>query len=291
MTDIKNLIQPLMDIADRENPPEPEDYLDEEGFLVCGKCHQRRECIAHFPLLPEGKRDRKVKILCACRAAELERTEELDRQMKKLERINQLRAQSLMDSRLKDASFDTFQKTKDNERNLKLCKGYAKRFDKMVEKNQGLLFYGGPGTGKTFAAACIANYLLEKQKPVIMTSFVKLLDAMRGFDNGGTELIAKLNNAQLLIIDDLGAERGTDFAVERVYDIIDSRYRARLPMILTTNLSLYEMKATTDIRYARIYDRVFEQCYPMEFTGKSWRKAEASRRYREMESLLEGNDG
>ena len=103
-------------------------------------------------------------------------------------------------------------------------------------------------------------------------------------------MLNRLNRAKLLIIDDLGAERGTDFALEKVYDIIDSRYRAKLPVILTTNLSMDELKQATDIRYARIYDRIFEMCYPLEFVGRSWRKAEANRRFKELEALLEGED-
>ncbi len=71
---------------------------------------------------------------------------------------------------------------------------------------------------------------------------------------------------------------------------MDSRYRAKLPIILTTNLSMTEMKESADIRYTRIYDRIFEMCYPMQFTGRSWRKAEAARRFDEMKNFLEGND-
>ena len=179
---------------------------------------------------------------------------------------------------------------KDNAYNLKLCQRYARHFDEMLEKNQGLLFYGGVGTGKTFAAACIANHLLDQRVPVVMTSFVKLLETMQGFKEEDSVLISRLNRAKLLIIDDLGAERSTDFALEKVYNIVDSRYRARLPIILTTNLSMAEMKETVDIRYSRIYDRIFELCYPMQFTGPSWRKREASRRFDEMRSFLEGDD-
>ena len=70
---------------------------------------------------------------------------------------------------------------------------------------------------------------------------------------------------------------------------MDSRYRAKRPVILTTNLSLDEMKETLDIRYTRIYDRIFEMCYPMQFKGKSWRKAEAAHRFDEMKKFLEGS--
>lgn len=89
------------------------------------------------------------------------------------------------------------------------------------------------------------------------------------------------------IFETWGPERGTDYAMEKVYNIIDSRYRKGLPMILTTNLSLDEMKREVDVRYSRIYDRIFENCYPMQFTGPSWRKTEASRRFKDMEKLLE----
>lgn len=98
----------------------------------------------------------------------------------------------------------------------------------------------------------------------------------------------KLNSVKLLIIDDLGAERSTDYALEKVYGIIDNRYRAKKPLILTTNLTLRQMQEATDIRYARIYDRIFEMCYPMEFSGVSWRKREAAQRYEETRKILEG---
>lgn len=89
------------------------------------------------------------------------------------------------------------------------------------------------------------------------------------------------------IFDDLGPSGVQIMHMENVYNIIDSRYRKGLPMILTTNLSLDEMKREVDVRYSRIYDRIFENCYPMQFTGPSWRKTEASRRFKDMEKLLE----
>jgi DNA replication protein DnaC len=161
----------------------------------------------------------------------------------------------------------------------------------MLQRNQGLLLYGDVGTGKTFSSACIANALLDKKIPVVMTSFVKLLEKTRGFDEDDESIIRQLNKAKLLVIDDLGAERGSDYALEKVYDIVDSRYRANLPMILTTNLDLEEMKAERDIRRSRIYDRIFEVCYPVKFTGISFRKAEANKRFREMRDFLEGESG
>ena len=124
---------------------------------------------------------------------------------------------------------------------------------------------------------------------MVMTSFVRILQEMQGFDREREEAFTyKLNSVKLLIIDDLGAERSTDYALEKVYGIIDNRYRAKKPLILTTNLTLRQMQEATDIRYTRIYDRIFEMCYPLEFSGVSWRKREAAQRYEETKKLLEG---
>lgn len=287
----------LMAQAQRAGQPENGDYYDSEGFLVCGKCHTRRQVEVNIPDLkavpfdPKKKVRVKMPVSCRCRAERRYQEEQMLQQDKDMRAMEALKRQSLMDERLRDVSFDSFRKTNDNAYNLKLCLRYANHFDEMLAKNQGLLFYGGVGTGKTFAAACIANQLLNQRIPVIMTSFVKLLESMQGFSEDDSVLIARLNRAKLLIIDDLGAERSTDYALEKVYDIVDSRYRAKLPIILTTNLSMTELKESTDIRYTRIYDRIFEMCYPMQFKGQSWRKVEAARRFDAMKNFLEGNDG
>ena len=287
----------LMAQAQRAGKPENGDYYDSEGFLVCGKCHTRRQVEVNMPDLkavpfdPKKKVRVKMPVSCRCRAERRYQEEQMLQQDKDMRAMEALKRQSLMDERLRDVSFDSFRKTNDNAYNLKLCLRYANHFDEMLAKNQGLLFYGGVGTGKTFAAACIANHLLNQRIPVIMTSFVKLLESMQGFSEDDSALIARLNRAKLLIIDDLGAERSTDYALEKVYDIVDSRYRAKLPIILTTNLSMTELKESTDIRYTRIYDRIFEMCYPMQFKGQSWRKVEAARRFDAMKNFLEGNDG
>ena len=287
----------LMAQAQRAGQPENGDYYDSEGFLVCGKCHTRRQVKVNMPDLkavpfdPKKKVRVKMPVSCRCRAERRYQEEQMLQQDKDMRAMEALKRQSLMDERLRDVSFDSFRKTNDNAYNLKLCLRYANHFDEMLAKNQGRLCSGGVGTGKTFAAAGIANHLLNQRIPVIMTSFVKLLESMQGFSEDDSALIARLNRAKLLIIDDLGAERSTDYALEKVYDIVDSRYRAKLPIILTTNLSMTELKESTDIRYTRIYDRIFEMCYPMQFKGQSWRKVEAARRFDAMKNFLEGNDG
>ena len=72
----------------------------------------------------------------------------------------------------------------------------------------------------------------------------------------------------LLIIDDFGMERGTEYGLEQVYNVIDSRYRSRKPLIVTTNLTLEELQHPEDTAHARIYDRLLEMCSPSALLGR-----------------------
>lgn len=265
------------------------DYYDKNGYLVCGKCNERRQCTQEFSTGEEGTCE-VVKVACKCKC-EREKQEAEERVKQKREDviiINKLKEASMMDERFVDATFENCKTNKYNQRNMNLCKRYATAFDKMLEKCQGLLFWGNVGTGKSYAAAAIANYLLEQKINVVMTSLTKILSLIDANRSEESAIGKKLQRAELVIFDDFGAERATDYALEKVYNIIDERYRTKLPMILTTNLTLNEMKTETDIRYARIFDRIFETCYPMQFTGPSWRKVTASNRFNEMKKFLEG---
>lgn len=263
----------------------PDDYIGSDGLLYCGQCNTRKEReIIWF----DGK-PKKVPVMCKCRAEEEKLKKEQMQKEEEMRSIQRAKVSSMMDDTFRTACFANYQIRNGNERHLKVAKKYCIEFSKMYERNQGLLFWGTVGTGKSYTAACIANYLLEANTSVVMTSFVRILQEMQGFDREREETFTnKLNSVKLLIIDDLGAERSTDYALEKVYGIIDNRYRAKKPLILTTNLTLRQMQEATDIRYARIYDRIFEMCYPMEFSGVSWRKREAAQRYEETRKILEG---
>ena len=256
--------------------------------LYCPVCGEVTQKILPMPLLDGSGRvkDLKVRIMCACRRKELEEYENNQKKLEEVRAVQGLKRLSPMDDKLSGARLNTFSETDDNSKLLKIIKSYISNFDKMYKENQGLILYGSVGTGKSYAAAVIANELLEKKVPVVMTSFIKILKDVGTFDDN--ERLDLIKNAKLLIIDDLGAERGTDYAIEKVYDIIDSRYRSNKPVILTTNLSIEQMKSCDDIRYTRIYDRIFEMCYPVKVTGFSWRKKEAASRYGVAKKLLEG---
>lgn len=265
------------------------DYVGLGGLQRCSICGEQTEKIIDFPLLDgTGKSElRKIRRQCRCerekRAAYQKRLAFEAEQS----RISELRKLSLMDARLKEVRFDTYRLSDDNRKVFGIAKKYVENFDEMLKNGQGLLFWGDVGTGKSYTAAAIANELLNRQVSVIMTSFIKILKETEGFGEND-DYIDRLNKAKLLIIDDLGAERSTAYSMEKVYDIIDSRYRSGKPIILTTNLTFAEMKNCDDIRYNRIYDRIFEMCYPVKVEGMSWRKKEAVTRFENMRKILEG---
>lgn len=266
-----------------------EEIIGQDGLLRCSVCGDTVEKILPFPTFDGtgNKKDIRVHVMCTCQKKEKEEYEAEQRKLEEMRVVEGLRKLSLMDEKLVQARLSTFTETEDNTRLLKIVQNYISNFDKMLSENQGLLLWGPVGTGKSYAAAVIANELLDRRTSVVMTSFIKILKEVGTFDTDNGK-IEKINQSKLLIIDDLGAERGTDYTLERVYDIIDSRYRSNKPIILTTNLTMEQMKNCDDIRYNRIYDRIFEMCYPVKVTGLSWRKREAASRYAETKKILEG---
>lgn len=282
---IGDAINGIVETAIKKNPPENGDYIGDGGLLYCGKCHTRRQ----FKMKWLDGKDRLFPVPCKCREEEAQRQKELEAKRKEIERIASLKKNSLMDKKFETSTFTDIVVTPENQKQIKLARRYVDKFSELYEKNQGLLFYGDVGTGKTHIACCIGNALMEKLVSVFATSFVKILQKSKGFKSTDDEdaYIAKMNSARLLILDDLGAERGTDYALEIVYNIIDTRYRSGKPMIVTTNLTMNEMQEENDIRLHRIYDRIFEVCFPVEFRGKSLRMKKAAKRYDDMAKLME----
>ena len=251
------------------------DYVADYGLLHCGKCKEAKQ---------KYYRGRLMGRQCKCvRDAVNAKIEEIEK-AKERAKVSALKNASLMTGILADARFDKCKRTKFNERNLDICKRYVDKFDELRKANQGLLFWGQVGTGKSYAAACIANELIDKGYSVVMTSLVRLIDMSQ--EEGFDVLMRRMLSCDLVILDDLGAERNTSFALEKAYYVIESRHRQGKPMIITTNLLLEDMRNVDDERYARTYDRVLDVCYPMQWTGPSWRKAQAKSKFDSFEKTL-----
>ncbi len=163
---------------------------------------------------------------------------------------------------------------------------YVESWETMQAENIGYLFWGGVGTGKSYLAACIANALMEQEVPVCMTNFATILNDLAASFEGRNEYISRLCSYPLLILDDFGMERGTEYGLEQVYSVIDSRYRSGKPLIATTNLTLEELQHPQDTPHARIYDRLTSMCAPVRFTGSNFRKETAQEKLERLKQLM-----
>lgn len=264
----------IIDAANANSAPVDGDYT-QDGILYCGKCHTRKQCRIKLGAI--------VKIVgCLCKCAEEERKKHETEAKAKEHRqyIESLRVQGIQDRAVSNYTFANAEPTA----MLDKCRIYADRFSTALEGGNGLLFWGGIGNGKTFAAACIANALIDKGIPVLVTSFPHIINADI---NARQDMIGQIRNFDLLVIDDLGVERQSEFALETVYTVIDERYKQRKPLIVTTNLPLAELQKPKDISCARIYDRLLEMCAPVRFDGQSIRAKKAADNMTAVKTIFE----
>lgn len=186
-----------------------------------------------------------------------------------------------------DAKYKAMTFEADLYKKIRFAHKYANSFKRYLKENIGLVIMGGTGSGKTFAAACIANAVVEQEYSVYMANMGYIIDRMTNlFSQDRLDYIAKLQRYSLLIIDDFGTSRDTDFANEQVYNLIDTRYRCGKPMIITTNLSPTDMK-TEELKYKRTYERIKECCHPIILNGENLRTNIANERYKMIKSEFE----
>ena len=132
-----------------------------------------------------------------------------------------------------------------------------------------------------------ANELIAGGTPVLMTNFSKILNQMGNmYTEERYRYIRSFSNYPLLIIDDLGIERSTEYAKEQVYAVVDERYKSGLPIIVTTNLTIGEIREPRLLADARITSRILEMCVPVNVNGPDRRRAKADGKQELMRELL-----
>ena len=273
-TEIEGLIHPLSLRAD--------EYLNEDSLICCSKCHTPRQ----KRINAMGK-TMEPRCMCACQTADYKKREQVRKHREFLDMVERNRSVGLPDPELRIHTFEN--DLGYNPKQIAVAKQYVQHWEELRKSATGLLLWGDVGTGKSFIAGCIANALLDKGVPVIMTNFARLLNKLTDmYADDRNAYIDSFKHYPLMIIDDLGVERNSEFAREQVFSVIDSRYRSQLPMIVTTNLTLEELQHPEDLSRSRIYDRVLERCLPIRVNDQNIRELNQSAVLARAKQLLSG---
>ncbi len=185
-------------------------------------------------------------------------------------KVEKIIKNSKMSKRNLSYKFENFEPNTSNKKVFNNLKNYSEKLVNGIEK-KGLILVGNNGVGKTHLACSIANKLIENGIPVIYGTLINLLAELKNsyeIDNSISEMeIIKLyENVDLLIIDDLGKEKPSEWGIEKLFTIINSRYENNLPVIITTNYNqnslVQRLSINGEIETAKsIISRLYEMCY------------------------------
>lgn len=261
-------------------PTDDNTYVGEDGLLYCKNCLTARQCRIEV----YGKGVRTVNCLCKCMVEEREKEEERRKQQEIKDRIKRYRSIGFSDEEMLAHTFAV----DDGEQPAitRAMKAYVSYFKDFRKDGKGLFLYGPVGTGKSFFAACVVNALIDEGYPCLMTNFSRLTNVINSTWDGKQDYIDSLSRFSLVAIDDLGVERDTQFMNETVTTIIDSLYRAKVPVIITSNYTPKQLTDEGDIRRRRVFDRLLERCHPIAITGESRRKQKGRSDYMKMKDIL-----
>lgn len=248
------------------------DYF-RDGLLYCGKCHTPRECVI---AVPNTKRTLNAPVVCACRKAERER----DRAEACRKAADERRKQALPLEKYRHMTFAA------SDTPLVFAVNYVARWEEMLKNNVGLLLHGAVGSGKTYAAAAIANALVDKGEWVYMHNIAAMNAALRDTYRGGhADLTERAQTSRLFVIDDFGAESVTPYSLQLTYELVEARAESGRPLIVTTNLSPAAVAGTDDPSLSRLYSRL-ASLHPVGITGPDRRRAATRQRYDEINGIL-----
>lgn len=259
--------------------------IRDDGLIYCTRCGGCMQTLLPLTGAGEGQ-TALITHLCPCRSGEKEAQQEADEKARKAKRVELYRVDGIDNPTYLEYTFSADDSPSSTPSIL--ARQYVKGFQRMKDNGIGLIMYGTVGTGKTFYAACIANALIEKGIRVKMTTLSTIIAS--AYDD--KKWREKQNRYDLLILDDLGAERQTDYALEIAYTVIDDRVNSGLPLIVTTNLSEEDMANTGNLTLKRVYDRVLSAC-PIDavLVGTSRRATSREGRRNEAISILMDDDG
>lgn len=207
--------------------------------------------------------EKEFKIMCECIKKEFENQRIKENERKEIEKLSRLFRQSRLGNRFKNSKFENIVINNNNKNIITSLKHFAENFNDNSEKS--FLLYSHPGTGKTLITSAVVNYLVSKGISAIFITVPDLLTQIRESYSYGNETEAQilrgLTDCKLLVLDDMGAEKSRegDWASEKMFQIINSRYNNLKSTIFTTNCNSKELQ---DKLGKRTFSRI------CEMTGK-----------------------
>ncbi len=204
---------------------------------------------------------------------------ELKAEEKRKALIQELIGQSGLHKKALTRTFDNFQLGFASQDAAQKCREYVDNFHNIRETEKNGLFIAGPcGVGKSHLAYAIANDLIKKHNiDVVCATMIELLFKLKeSFKDNDKEILNLYKNCSLLIIDDLGKERPSEWVASKIYEIIDARANNIKPTIVTTNYVsedlIKKMTPNEDDLTARAtVDRLYETCEYIAIDGESLR--------------------
>lgn len=182
--------------------------------------------------------------------------------------------------RFANETFETFKATtQPAKHNLTVCQQYVNTWEDRKNAGEGLIFCGIPGTGKTHLAVSIAREIAEDlQESVFITTAARIIRAFRRTWSGNSEfseldVLAKYCDPDLLIIDEIGVQYGTDSERNILFEVINDRYEYLLPTILVSNLPLNELE---EMLGERVVDRLLQGGIVLTFNWPTYRRGNHS---------------
>lgn len=195
---------------------------------------------------------------------------------KRLEEPERLLNESNLGERFKGRTFASFDAKRDREA-FDACSKYAKAENLLGLQRNSLLIAGGYGSGKTHLAAAVTQALTDRGISVLFGTAIEHFDRIRDdFEHTGlNKYIAKMKAANVLVIDDLGKEKKSDWTKQVLFDVVNYRYEHKLPIIITTNLVSKdgkEFSALANHVEGAVYSRICEMCNIVVTKGGDYRQ-------------------
>lgn len=217
---------------------------------------------------------------CKCEVNKYESEMQEMEDRKREREIQSKFAISSLGDRFAKCTFEAFEIAEENKRSYDLCKTYAEEFE---GGSEAPMLWGQYGNGKSHLAAATAHTLVKRGFIVVFQTVPELLERIRSTFNGRNketeqDVMYALLNCNLLILDDIGSEKVTDWVQDVLFRIVDGRYRKERPIMYTTNLKPSELK---DKVGPRIYDRMIETSILVQNTATSHRMKIAERRFKQ----------